>query len=88
MPANRLAEFRERYNRGRPHWALEPQGGGDVVTPQEVYVHGCAVKLPKWQGWAKAAREKLAAMVAGAHLPTNYPVPATATLAISTEATA
>jgi len=83
-----LEEFRCRYNGVRPHWALEPLGGGDVVTPQDVYVHGCAVKLPKWQGWAKAAKEKLAAMVAGAHLPTSNPVPATATLAISTEATA
>jgi putative transposase len=64
-----LEEFRQRYNQVRPHWALEPVAGGDVVTPTDVYVHGCAVKLPKWQGWARAAREKLEAMVAGAHLP-------------------
>ena len=81
-----LEQFRRRYNGIRPHWALEPAGGGDVVTPQEVYVQGCAVKLPRWQGWAKAAREKLAAMVAGAHLPTSTAVPALATL--SAEATA
>lgn len=70
-----LEVFRHRYNEVRPHWALEPLGGGDVVTPADVYVHGCAVKLPRWQGWAKAAQEKLAAMVAGAHLPISAAMP-------------
>jgi transposase InsO family protein len=64
-----LEVFRRRYNEVRPHWALEPVGGGDVVTPAQIYVQGCAVKLPRWQGWARAAKEKLAAMVDGAHLP-------------------
>jgi len=68
-----LELFRHRYNEVRPHWALQPEDGGDVVTPADVYVHGCAVRLPKWQGWAKAARAKLAAMVAGAHLPAAHP---------------
>lgn len=76
-----LELFRRRYNEVRPHWALEPVGGGDVVTPTEVYVHGVAVKLPRWQGWAKTAKEKLAAMVAGAHLPRSSPMPAAEVIA-------
>lgn len=55
----KLRAFRERYNTIRPHWALEPVEGGDVLTPEDVYVKGCAITLPKWQGWAKAARKKL-----------------------------
>ena len=35
----------------------------DPITPADVYVHGQAVGLPKWQGWAKAARQKLNAIV-------------------------
>lgn len=77
-----LAEFRERYNRVRPHWALvpqmkaadpcdgatsgavqaEPKGvalPGDPVTPEEVYLGHVTPQLPRWQGWAKAAKEKL-----------------------------
>ena len=55
----KLAQFRERYNAVRPHWALEPATGGDVVTPRDVYVEGVAITLPRWQGWAKKARQKL-----------------------------
>jgi len=54
-----LAEFRDRYHTLRPHWALVPEGGGDPVTPHEVYVDGVAVGIPKCQAWARAAREKL-----------------------------
>jgi hypothetical protein len=64
-----LEVFRQRYNEIRPHWALLPPGGGDPLTPHEVYVQGRAVELPKWQGWAKAAKKKLEEMTAGAHLP-------------------
>jgi hypothetical protein len=31
-----LPEFRKRYNEVRPHWALVPEGGGDVLTPADV----------------------------------------------------
>lgn len=55
----KLAAFHVRYNEVRPHWALQPAIGGDVVTPRDVYVGGTAIVLPKWQGWAKAAKEKL-----------------------------
>lgn len=55
----KLTAFRERYNQVRPHWALEPADGGDVLTPHEVYVERKLIVLPKWQGWAKAARQKL-----------------------------
>ena len=41
----------------------------DPITPADVYVHGQAVGLPKWQGWAKAARQKLNAIVEDAHCP-------------------
>lgn len=54
-----LAEFRERYNRVRPHWALVPDTGGDPVTPEDVYRGQVTPQLPRWQGWARAAKEKL-----------------------------
>lgn len=70
-----LEAFRRRYNEVRPHWALMPSQGGDVVTPMDVYVHGQAVQLPQWQGWAKAARKKLTQMTENMHFPLpNNPV--------------
>jgi len=54
-----IVEFRERYNHRRPHWALVPEGGGDPVTPADVYIHGIATQLPRWQPWAKAAKQRL-----------------------------
>jgi transposase InsO family protein len=54
-----LAEFRDRYNGRRPHWALVPESGGDPVTPADVYVGGVRTRIPRWQGWAKAAKAKL-----------------------------
>ena len=54
-----LEEFRQRYNNQRPHWALIPEEGGDPVTPQDVYVHGLAVQIPRWQQWARDAKERL-----------------------------
>lgn len=60
----KLAAFHERYNTIRPHWALEPAGGGDVLTPHDVYVDGAPITLPRWQTWAVAAREKLDAALA------------------------
>jgi transposase InsO family protein len=59
-----LAEFRERYNQRRPHWALTPTEGGDPVTPQDVYVHGVAVQIPNWQSWAQAAKARLEQLMA------------------------
>lgn len=64
-----LEVFRHRYNEVRPHWALSPIDGGDPLTPYDVYVDGQAVQLPKWQGWAKAAKAKLREMTEGAHFP-------------------
>lgn len=55
----KLQAFQARYNQIRPHWALQPAAGGDVVTPDEVYRGKIAIVLPKWQGWAKAAKQKL-----------------------------
>lgn len=62
---DRLATFRERYNEIRPHWALLPEAGGDPITPDEVYRHATPVQLPAWQGWAKAAKRKIDAMLNG-----------------------
>ena len=59
-----LAEFQQRYNENRPHWALIPEEGGDPVTPHEVYVDGRKTQIPRWQTWAKAARKKLDQMMA------------------------
>lgn len=77
-----LEEFRRRYNEIRPHWALIPPDGGDPITPTDVYVHGQAVGLPKWQGWAKAARQKLEQMTANLH----FPMPSESTPAVLAEA--
>ena len=49
----RLEAFRELYNTVRPHWALQPEGGGEPLTPHDVYVHGRATTLPAWQTWAR-----------------------------------
>jgi len=51
-----LAEFRARYNERRPHWALVPEEGGDVLTPADVYVLGRSIQIPRWQTWARAAQ--------------------------------
>ena len=65
-----LEEFRQRYNRVRPHWALQPTAGGDPVTPYEVYAEQHPVELPRWQGWARAVRKKLQDLAgADRHLP-------------------
>lgn len=61
-----LEEFRQRYNRRRPHWALIPAAGGDPLVPEEVYRDGCSITIPRWQGWAKGAKEKLDKMLTGA----------------------
>lgn len=58
-----LAEFRDRYNLRRPHWALIPVEGGDPLVPDEVYSGGRQVQIPAWQVWAKAAKKKLDAML-------------------------
>lgn len=54
-----LAEFRERYNTRRPHWALVPEAGGDPLVPLEVYVGEQTIQTPRWQSWARAAQAKL-----------------------------
>jgi transposase InsO family protein len=64
-----LEVFRRRYNEIRPHWALVPTEGRDPLTPADVYVGRQPVRLPRWQGWARAAKEKLEQMIDGAHLP-------------------
>ncbi len=64
-----LEIFRRRYNDIRPHRALIPPDGSDPLSPADVYVHGQAVGLPTWQGWAKAARKKPARMIRDVHLP-------------------
>lgn len=58
-----LAEFRQRYNERRPHWALVPEDGGDPWVPAEVYAGGCTIQIPRWQAWARAAQAKLEKMI-------------------------
>ena len=58
-----LEEFRQRYNETRPHWALIPETGGDPLVPAEVYTGGMAIRIPQWQGWARAAKAKLDALL-------------------------
>lgn len=36
-----------------------PDGGGDPLTPQDVYISGCCIQVPKWQQWAVVAKGKL-----------------------------
>jgi transposase InsO family protein len=64
-----IAEFRSRYNESRPHWALIPGQGGDPLTPQDVYVSGCEIQIPKWQGWAKGAKQRLERLMAQGTVP-------------------
>jgi transposase InsO family protein len=54
-----LREFQDRYNTRRPHWALIPANGGDPLTPAMVYRSGAAIRLPKWQAWARRVKEEL-----------------------------
>jgi putative transposase len=61
-----LEEFRRRYNGRRPHWALVPEEGGDPLVPAEVYRGDRAVRIPRWQGWAKGAKAKLDKMMSEA----------------------
>lgn len=58
-----LAEFRQRYNEQRPHWALVPSEGGDPLVPREVYAEGHSIQIPRWQTWARAAEAKLERMI-------------------------
>jgi len=58
-----LAEFHRRYNDIRPHWALIPEAGGDVVTPTDVYTGKVRTRLPRWQGWAREAKKRLEEML-------------------------
>jgi len=73
-----LAEFWVHSNCRRPHGTLVPEAGGDPWVPEEVYAGGWTIRIPKWQGWAKDAKEKLDALMseeadglvlAGAGLP-------------------
>lgn len=47
------------YIQRRPHWALVPEGGGDPVTPLEVYEGKVRPQLPRWQARAREAKAKL-----------------------------
>lgn len=59
-----LAAFQDRYNTIRPHWALRPRPGADPLTPHEVYAEAAEIVIPKWQHWAKAAKQRLDEMMA------------------------
>jgi transposase InsO family protein len=61
-----LEEFRERYNTRRPHWALVPEEGGDPLVPLEVFGGDRAVRIPRWQPWARGAKARLDELLAEA----------------------
>jgi len=44
---------------------LWPSVSRKPMTPHDVYVEGKAIGIPKWQGWAKAAKAKLDEMIRG-----------------------
>lgn len=54
-----LQAFQARYNDRRPHWALVPPTGGDPLVPREVYVDQQVIQIPRWQTWARAAKQRL-----------------------------
>ena len=58
-----LEEFRQRYNRRRPHWELIAEEGGDPLVPEGVYRQAHSITIPRWQGWAKGAKKKLDKML-------------------------
>jgi len=60
----KLEIFRQRYNTVRPHWALKPEAGGDVVTPEAVYRGQVITSIPLWQSWARDAKRRLDAKLA------------------------
>jgi hypothetical protein len=43
-----------------------PEKGGDPLVPDEVYGQGRQIRIPKWQGWARAAKKKLDEMLENA----------------------
>ena len=58
-----------RTSPGNDSWraapcALVPEDGGDPLTPQDVYVSGCPIRIPRRQGWARGAKAKLDALLA------------------------
>lgn len=59
-----LADYGRRYNGYRPHWGLIPVEGGDPLVPGDVYGGGRQIALPKWQKWAKDAKERLDRLMA------------------------
>jgi hypothetical protein len=44
-------------------WSFLPEDGGDPLTPKEVYLKGLTVQIPRWQGWARKAKEQLDQMI-------------------------
>ena len=58
-----LSQFRTRYNEHRPHWALIPEAGGDPLVPVEVYRGDFVTQIPRWQTWARHAKEKLEQLI-------------------------
>ncbi len=58
-----LDRFRDQYNTNRPHWALIPESGGDLLVPAEAYAEARSIRIPRWQPWAIAAKAKLESVV-------------------------
>ena len=63
--------FRWCHNEVRPQRVPVPPEGPDTVTPAEVYLHRVRAGLRMWQGWTKAVRAKLNAVIEDAHFPSS-----------------
>lgn len=57
---------RGRYNERRPHWALAPKEGGDVLPPVEVNRKWRANRIARWQKWARTAQARFEEMLTAA----------------------
>ena len=40
-----------------------------IAPPEDVYVRGGAIQIPRWQGWAKGAKQRLDQLMGQAAMP-------------------
>ena len=54
-----MGEYKWDCQEFRVSWALRVAAREDPKTPADVYENGVTIMIPKWQGWARAARQRL-----------------------------
>ena len=57
--AGHIAPVSWQYHEVRPHYALIPIAGGDVVMPRDVYAEKIMTQIPRWQARAREAKRRL-----------------------------